>query len=131
VKDILRWRSFRNKDRKSPPSDSPETSATTAVTTSGSASSKGEESDFSFTAEELPRWWCGEDKRRSGEVDVDVVEGGDLVRERTGARHVSEMGHEEVRPFISCFFPSFFVFENLVHFFGFIRHWRSHFGGIN
>ncbi|KAJ8441556.1 hypothetical protein Cgig2_026357 [Carnegiea gigantea] len=95
VKDILRWRSFRDEDRKSPPSDSPATYASTSITTTSSGSSKSEESDFSFTADELPRWWCEEGKKRSDEVDVDVVEGGDLVREITGAMHVPETGQQE------------------------------------
>lgn len=95
VKDILRWRSFRDEDRKSPPSDSPATYASTSVTTTRRGSSKGEESHFSFAADELPRWWCEEGKKRSDEVDVDVVEGGDLVRKTTGAMHVPEMGQQE------------------------------------
>lgn len=77
VKDILRWRSFRDlADDQSPPwdfSSSPH-HCTTVTTTTGStstttSSSRSSWCDSDFTAEDL-RLWCSEEEGYPGETEV-------------------------------------------------------------
>ncbi|KAG8391748.1 hypothetical protein BUALT_Bualt01G0219300 [Buddleja alternifolia] len=69
VKDILRWKSFRDLvEDKSKPLDlpsSPIRSITTATTTTTSCSKNSSWCDSDFTEEELPRW-CGENEEFLG-----------------------------------------------------------------
>ncbi|XP_059312811.1 uncharacterized protein LOC132063994 [Lycium ferocissimum] len=74
VKDILRWKSFRDLvEEKSTPLDSsysPYRCATTTTTTSTSTTSSKRTSwcDSDFTAEDLPSWW-GENGEFLGELE--------------------------------------------------------------
>lgn len=73
VKDILRWRSFRDlADEQSPPLDfssSPHHCTTVTTTTGSSSSSRSSWCDSDFTAEDLPLW-CSEEEGYAGETEV-------------------------------------------------------------
>lgn len=99
VKDILRWRSFR--DVVVPAEEEePQPLDLAGPTSSGSSSSKGSswaDSDYSFTADELPCWWDhGKSvQEEEGKKWADHIDGGDpawATTETTDSAQVIPVG---------------------------------------